>query len=92
MKFLATSVLAILPAILAAPTSSIITRTIQPAAEEGLAKRADYSVYLCNDRDWKGYCAHITAPASVCVPLASDLNDKVSSAGPDPGAFCYFFV
>ncbi|KAF1970653.1 hypothetical protein BU23DRAFT_401497, partial [Bimuria novae-zelandiae CBS 107.79] len=29
---------------------------------------------------------------SVCVPLASDLNDLVSSAGPDVGSFCYFFV
>ncbi|KAF2027208.1 hypothetical protein EK21DRAFT_32975, partial [Setomelanomma holmii] len=29
---------------------------------------------------------------SDCVPLAADLNDLVSSAGPDSGSFCYFFV
>ncbi|KAF2728892.1 hypothetical protein EJ04DRAFT_407871, partial [Polyplosphaeria fusca] len=27
-----------------------------------------------------------------CVPLGSDLNDKVSAVGPDPGSFCYFFT
>jgi hypothetical protein len=55
-------------------------------------KRATTGVYLCNDRGFTGYCQHITAPSGTCVPLASDLNDKVSSAGPDVGSFCYFFV
>jgi hypothetical protein len=48
--------------------------------------------YLCNDRNWQGYCVHINSAPSVCVPLAGDLNDLVSSAGPDKGSFCYFFV
>ena len=57
-----------------------------------IEKRADTAVYLCNDRGFKGYCVHIVSPSGTCVPLASDLNDKVSAAGPDPGSFCYFFV
>lgn len=55
-------------------------------------KRADTGVYLCNDRNFEGYCVHINSPSGTCVPLASDLNDKVSAAGPDQGSFCYFFV
>lgn len=63
-----------------------------PVSENNLKKRADPAVYLCNDRNFQGYCVHISAPASTCVPLAADLNDKISAAGPDQGSFCYFFV
>jgi hypothetical protein len=63
-----------------------------PASDVTLDKRATTGVYLCNDRDWQGYCVHINSPPSECVPLAGDLNDLVSSAGPDQGSFCYFFV
>ncbi|KAJ1322819.1 hypothetical protein MN608_11665 [Microdochium nivale] len=56
----------------------------------GLAKRANHGVYFCTNRNWTGYCVYITAPAGVCVPLASDLNDLVSSLGPDAGAYCRF--
>ncbi|KAH7025092.1 uncharacterized protein B0I36DRAFT_353255 [Microdochium trichocladiopsis] len=60
------------------------------AARDGLAKRADYGVYLCTNAGWQGHCVHIVAPSGVCVPLADDLNDKVSSVGPDAGAYCRF--
>jgi hypothetical protein len=50
------------------------------------------SVYLCNDRDFTGYCVDIESPPGVCVPLGDDLNDQVSSVGPDQGSFCYFYV
>ncbi|KAJ4375918.1 hypothetical protein N0V83_001196 [Neocucurbitaria cava] len=63
-----------------------------PASEINLDKRATTGVYLCNDRDFTGYCVHINSAPSECVPLASDLNDLVSAAGPDQGSFCYFFV
>jgi hypothetical protein len=63
-----------------------------PVTDITLDKRATTWVYLCNDRDWTGYCVHIPSAPSECVPLAGDLNDLVSSAGPDQGSFCYFFV
>ncbi|KAH7392395.1 hypothetical protein DE146DRAFT_758117 [Phaeosphaeria sp. MPI-PUGE-AT-0046c] len=63
-----------------------------PALDVAVTKRATTGVYLCNDRDWQGYCVHILSAPSDCVPLAADLNDLVSSAGPDQGSFCYFFV
>jgi hypothetical protein len=63
-----------------------------PATDITLDKRATMGVYLCNDRNWQGYCVHIPSAPSECVPLAGDLNDLVSSAGPDQGSFCYFFV
>jgi hypothetical protein len=63
-----------------------------PASDITLTKRATQGVYLCNDRNFQGYCVHINSAPSACVPLASDLNDKISSAGPDKGSFCYFFV
>ena len=79
---LTTSLLALsATAALAAPTSDVT-----------LDKRATTGVYLCNDRDFTGYCVHIPSAPSACVPLARDLNNLVSSAGPDQGSFCYFFV
>ncbi|KAI7787706.1 hypothetical protein LA080_015075 [Diaporthe eres] len=61
------------------------------ARDHDLSKRANHGVYLCVDAYFKGYCVHITSPADVCVPLASDLNDKVSSVGPDTGGYCRFY-
>ena len=31
-----------------------------------LAKRANAGVYLCNDRNFSGYCVHIVAPLYKC--------------------------
>ncbi|KAJ4422066.1 hypothetical protein N0V82_003257 [Gnomoniopsis sp. IMI 355080] len=59
----------------------------------GLDKRATIGVYLCVDANWQGYCVHITSPTYTCVPLAGDLNDKVSSVGPDSSAGdCRFYL
>ncbi|KAH7377721.1 hypothetical protein BKA66DRAFT_422165 [Pyrenochaeta sp. MPI-SDFR-AT-0127] len=63
-----------------------------PTSNINVNKRATTWVYLCNDRNFTGYCAHIPSAPSECVPLAGDLNNLVSSAGPDQGSFCYFFV
>ncbi|KAF1948348.1 hypothetical protein CC80DRAFT_459374 [Byssothecium circinans] len=71
---------------------STLAAGIAFAAPIDIEKRADTAVYLCNDRNFSGYCVHITAPSGTCVPLASDLNDLTSAVGPDPGSFCYFFV
>jgi hypothetical protein len=71
---------------------SATAATAAPAIDKNLQNRATTGVYLCNDRDWQGYCVHINSAPSECVPLAADLNDLVSSAGPDQGSFCYFFV
>lgn len=87
----------------------------------GLEKRANAGVYLCNDRNFAGYCVHIVAPMYQCgmssslqllipgpaedtretcadslsspdaVPLGGDLNDQVSSVGPDSPNYCFFF-
>lgn len=37
------------------------------------------------------HCVYITSAPGVCVPLGLDLEDKVSSVGPDQGAYCRFF-
>ncbi|MCJ1344316.1 hypothetical protein MMC31_002519 [Peltigera leucophlebia] len=63
---------------------------IPRAVESGLAKRANDGVYLCTDRNFGGYCVHIVAPYYQCVGLGNDLNDLVSSLGPDSG-YCFFF-
>lgn len=81
MKLTVTFVTLYITAAFAAPTSNI-----------SIDKRATTGVYLCNDRDFTGYCVHISSTPSECVPLAGDLNDLISSAGPDRGGFCYFFV
>jgi hypothetical protein len=63
------------------------------AAPAALEKRASIGVYLCNDIEFKGYCVHIKSQPNVCVPLDTDLNDKISSIGPDENSgLCYFYV
>jgi len=56
-----------------------------------LAKRGDAGVYFCNDRNFQGQCVHIVAPEYTCVGLGPDLNDKVSSVGPDSPKYCLFY-
>jgi hypothetical protein len=46
-------------------------------------------VYLCVAANWQEYCVYITdAGPGECVNLADDLNDQVSSFGPDPNQYC----
>jgi hypothetical protein len=60
---------------------------------DALQKRDAGNVYLCTDANWQGYCVYITdAGSGECVNLASDLNDLVSSFGPDPNQGCYMFA
>ncbi|KAI0446715.1 hypothetical protein F4803DRAFT_502116, partial [Xylaria telfairii] len=61
------------------------------AANESLNKRANAGVYLCTDTYFTGYCVHIVQPEFVCINLSGDLNDKVSSLGPDSPKYCLFY-
>ncbi|KAJ7811977.1 hypothetical protein B0H13DRAFT_2383527 [Mycena leptocephala] len=59
---------------------------------DGLQKRDAGNVYLCVAANWQEYCVYITdAGPGECVNLADDLNDQVSSFGPDPNQYCYAF-
>ncbi|TLS27067.1 hypothetical protein PpBr36_04024 [Pyricularia pennisetigena] len=76
------------------PESVKLSATLSNSTQldvRGLEKRADHGVFLCTDANWGGHCVHITSPAGVCVPLASDLNDQVSAVGPDAGGYCRFY-
>ncbi|KAJ7839948.1 hypothetical protein B0H14DRAFT_2587696 [Mycena olivaceomarginata] len=58
-----------------------------------LQKRDAGNVYLCTAANWKQYCVYITnAGPNECVNLVSDLNDLVSSFGPDPNQSCTMFA
>ncbi|KAF2474991.1 uncharacterized protein BDR25DRAFT_311369 [Lindgomyces ingoldianus] len=78
-------------------TATKVTKFDYPRTVEkrdGLEKRANHGVYLCVNANFPqdgSLCVHIVAPAGVCVPLGLDLEDKVSSVGPDQGAYCRFF-
>ncbi|KAJ8125813.1 hypothetical protein O1611_g7825 [Lasiodiplodia mahajangana] len=61
------------------------------AGIESIEKRADAGVYLCTDSYFTGYCVHIVQPQYVCINLSGDLNDKVSSVGPDSPYYCLFY-
>ncbi|KAI1117247.1 hypothetical protein F5Y14DRAFT_448180 [Nemania sp. NC0429] len=61
------------------------------AANQSLNTRANAGVYLCTDSYFNGYCVHIVQPEYVCVNLSSDLNDQVSSVGPDSPKYCLFY-
>lgn len=48
--------------------------------------------FLCTAANWDQYCVYITdAGPGECVNLAADLNDLVSSFGPDPGQDCFAY-
>jgi len=55
------------------------------------ADAATVGVYLCTGYSYTGHCVDIKSPSGTCVPLASDLNNQVSSLGPDGSALCYFY-
>lgn len=40
------------------------------ARDVDLQKRADSGVYMCNDRNFKGYCVHLTSPFYRCSKFA----------------------
>ncbi|KAJ7463573.1 hypothetical protein FB451DRAFT_1180062 [Mycena latifolia] len=63
-----------------------------PGRRDALQKRDAGNVYLCTAANWEQYCVYITdAGPGECVNLAGDLNDLVSSFGPDPNQFCNMF-
>ena len=55
-------------------------------------QNSDYktSVYLCTDRNFEGTCQHIVSGYD-CVNVPAELDDQLSSVGPDPDIFCYFY-
>ncbi|KAF7356187.1 hypothetical protein MVEN_00950000 [Mycena venus] len=64
-----------------------------PARREDLEKRDAGNVFMCTAANWGEYCVYITdAGSGECVNLAADLNDQVSSFGPDPNQSCYVFA
>ncbi|KAJ7631293.1 hypothetical protein DFH06DRAFT_701513 [Mycena polygramma] len=55
-------------------------------------KRDAGNVYMCTAANWQLYCVYITdAGPGECVNLGPDLNDQVSSIGPDPNQDCYLW-
>ncbi|KAI0198489.1 hypothetical protein F4808DRAFT_472786 [Astrocystis sublimbata] len=63
----------------------------QEGVNSTLHKRGNAGVYLCVDSHFNGYCVHIVQPEYQCVNLSGDLNDKVSSLGPDNPKYCLFY-
>ncbi|KAJ7631292.1 hypothetical protein DFH06DRAFT_1140545 [Mycena polygramma] len=64
-----------------------------PGRRDELQKRDAGNVYLCTAANWGLYCVYITdAGPGECVNLGPDLNDQVSSFGPDPNQSCYVFA
>ncbi|KAJ6582100.1 hypothetical protein B0H19DRAFT_1370243 [Mycena capillaripes] len=61
-------------------------------ARDVLQKRDAGNVYFCTAANWQLYCVYITdAGPDECVNLGPDLNDQVSSVGPDPNQYCTLF-
>ncbi|KAJ7799877.1 hypothetical protein B0H14DRAFT_3491177 [Mycena olivaceomarginata] len=62
------------------------------ARRNDLQKRDAGNVYMCTAAYWQEYCVYITdAGPGECVNLAGDLNNLVSSIGPDPNQECYLY-
>ncbi|KAJ7824250.1 hypothetical protein B0H14DRAFT_2597379 [Mycena olivaceomarginata] len=82
----------------AASYKAAANRTVQATdlpgvvRRDALQKRDAGNVYLCTAANWEQYCVYITdAGPGECVNLAGDLNDLVSSFGPDPFQQCYLY-
>ncbi|KAI0456707.1 hypothetical protein F5B21DRAFT_502004 [Xylaria acuta] len=101
-SFIAFTLAAAVPANIAIADVNDVTITAYPeglprelvpgeAANGSMKKRADAGVYLCNDSYFNGYCVHIIQPQFQCVSLSGDLNNKVSSLGPDSPYYCLFY-
>ncbi|KAJ6538096.1 hypothetical protein B0H19DRAFT_1270461 [Mycena capillaripes] len=66
--------------------------TLGADRRDTLTKRDAGNVYLCTAANFEQYCVYITdAGPGECVNLAGDLNDLVSSFGPDPNQYCYVY-
>ncbi|KAJ7149278.1 hypothetical protein C8R43DRAFT_505956 [Mycena crocata] len=69
------------------------TTIIAESTSHGHVKRTPGNLYLCTDIGFTGYCVLITGASSGhCVNLGPDLNDLVTSFGPDSGQSCSFFL
>ncbi|KAJ7314432.1 hypothetical protein DFH08DRAFT_1041590 [Mycena albidolilacea] len=65
---------------------------LPPVGRRDLQKRDAGNVYLCTAANWQLYCVYITdAGPGECVELAGDLDNQVSSVGPDPNQTCAFY-
>ncbi|EHL03025.1 hypothetical protein GLAREA_03922 [Glarea lozoyensis ATCC 20868] len=83
-------------------TLAAATPVAEPAASPKVAspsplalhqrQASNAGVELCTDAGFTGRCVHIVQPIGQCIALSSDLNDLVSSVGPDQNAGdCRFF-
>ncbi|KAI0111247.1 hypothetical protein GGR51DRAFT_509457, partial [Nemania sp. FL0031] len=98
----ASALAAVVPTTNAVANAENVTITVYPdglpadlipgaASNESIEKRANAGVYLCTDSYFNGYCVHIVQPLWQCINLSGDLNDKVSSVGPDAPSYCLFY-
>ncbi|KAI0867528.1 hypothetical protein GGS24DRAFT_515320 [Hypoxylon argillaceum] len=100
--FAASAIAAAVPASSPVVDATNVTFTVYPdglpaelipteASSGSVEKRANAGVYLCTDSYFNGYCVHIVQPQFQCINLSGDLNDKVSSVGPDSPYYCLFY-
>jgi len=59
--------------LISAFTGLIALASAAPAAVAIAEKRASTSVYLCNDRNFTGYCKNISSPSGTCGMFLSFL-------------------
>ncbi|KAJ7164343.1 hypothetical protein C8R46DRAFT_1099323 [Mycena filopes] len=58
----------------------------------GISKRTLGTSYMCTAAFFSGYCVAITGETNGgCIDLAADLNNQISSFGPDVGQRCQLF-
>ena len=50
------------------------------------------SIFVCTDYNWGGLCDHFAFQNGVCANFPADLNDQISSVGPDAGWTCNLYV
>lgn len=48
-------------------------------------------MFACSDYDWKGTCHNIKFTNDECQNVPSDLDDAISSIGPDEGWHCLLY-
>lgn len=98
---LVTSLIATLAAIAAALYASQLAqaqvRSISSCSQiqtsqASFLHQATGGVYFCTDTSFEGDCQYLHVQAGVCYNLNPPFNDSISSAGPDAGWLCVFYV
>ncbi|THG94153.1 hypothetical protein EW026_g7261 [Hermanssonia centrifuga] len=71
--------------------ASVKLATASPVVETRAAE-VDGDLYACTDANWAGQCENLGFYNGQCENFPADLQDDISSIGPDAGWVCVLYI